>query len=143
MGQAAYIKAPGKAFRPDFRRCQPLCADAHIPKALPGQAAHRHVLMRLQKHQQRLEVGIRSVDHAPEHLSAAQRIDHFATPRGDSLRLRLCIDRKPVFEAPGIGVADADILLLDAEMNIDTTIALGRVLLRDGRMQVFCNFEDC
>ena len=42
--------------------------------------------------------------------------------------------------APG---ADADILLLDDEMNIDTTIALGRVLMREGQMQVFCNFEDC
>jgi len=39
--------------------------------------------------------------------------------------------------------ADADILLLDEELNIDTTIALGRVLLQDGKMQVFCNFEDC
>ena len=42
--------------------------------------------------------------------------------------------------APG---ADADILLLDEELNIDTTIALGRVLLQGGEMQVFCNFEDC
>ena len=42
--------------------------------------------------------------------------------------------------APG---ADADILLLDDDLNIDTTIALGRVLLREGRMQVFCSFEDC
>lgn len=42
--------------------------------------------------------------------------------------------------APG---ADADILLLDEDLNIDTTIALGRVLLREGRMQVFCSFEDC
>ena len=42
--------------------------------------------------------------------------------------------------APG---ADADILLLDDEMNINTTIALGRVLMQDGQMQVFCNFEDC
>ena len=42
--------------------------------------------------------------------------------------------------APG---ADADILLLDENLNIDTTIALGRVLLREGRMQVFCSFEDC
>lgn len=39
--------------------------------------------------------------------------------------------------------ADADILLLDEDLNIDTTIALGRVLLQDGKMQVFCNFEDC
>ena len=39
--------------------------------------------------------------------------------------------------------ADADILLLDENLNIDTTIALGRVLLQDGKMQVFCNFEDC
>ncbi len=39
--------------------------------------------------------------------------------------------------------ADADILLLDEDLNIDTTIALGRVLLREGRMQVFCSFEDC
>ena len=39
--------------------------------------------------------------------------------------------------------ADADILLLDDELNIDTTIALGRVLLKDGQMQVFCNFEEC
>ena len=39
--------------------------------------------------------------------------------------------------------ADADILLLDENLNIDTTIALGRVLLREGRMQVFCSFEDC
>ncbi len=39
--------------------------------------------------------------------------------------------------------ADADIVLLDDRMNIDTTIALGRVLLRGGEMQVFCNFEDC
>ena len=39
--------------------------------------------------------------------------------------------------------ADADILLLDEELNIDTTIALGRVLLQEGKMQVFCNFEDC
>ncbi len=39
--------------------------------------------------------------------------------------------------------ADADILLLDGELNIDTTIALGRVLLREGQMQVYCNFEDC
>ena len=39
--------------------------------------------------------------------------------------------------------ADADILLLDEELNIDTTIALGRLLLQNGQMQVFCNFEDC
>ena len=39
--------------------------------------------------------------------------------------------------------ADADILLLDEQLNIDTTIALGRVLLQGGKMQVFCNFEDC
>jgi beta-aspartyl-dipeptidase (metallo-type) len=39
--------------------------------------------------------------------------------------------------------ADADILLLDEQLNIDTTIALGRVLLKDGQMQVFCNFEEC
>ena len=39
--------------------------------------------------------------------------------------------------------ADADILLLDEHLNIDTTIALGRVLLKDGQMQVFCNFEEC
>ena len=42
--------------------------------------------------------------------------------------------------APG---ADADILLLDEQLNIDTTIALGRVLMQGGEMQVFCNFEDC
>ena len=42
--------------------------------------------------------------------------------------------------APG---ADADILLLDENLNIDTTIALGRLLLQGGKMQVFCNFEDC
>ena len=36
-----------------------------------------------------------------------------------------------------------DILLLDEDLNIDTTIALGRVLLQGGEMQVFCNFEDC
>ena len=48
-------------------------------------------------------------------------------------------DKKGVL-APG---ADADILLLDDDLNIDTTIALGRVLLREGRMQVFCSFEDC
>ena len=35
------------------------------------------------------------------------------------------------------------ILLLDEQMHIDTTIALGRVLMRGGEMQVFCNFEDC
>ena len=39
--------------------------------------------------------------------------------------------------------ADADILLLDEELNIDATIALGRLLLQNGQMQVFCNFEDC
>lgn len=39
--------------------------------------------------------------------------------------------------------ADADILLVDDELNINTTIALGRLLLQDGKMQVFCNFEDC
>jgi len=39
--------------------------------------------------------------------------------------------------------ADADILLLDEDLNIDTTIALGRLLLQEGKMQVFCNFEDC
>lgn len=42
--------------------------------------------------------------------------------------------------APG---ADADLLLLDDELNIDTTVALGRVLMRGGEMQMFCNFEDC
>lgn len=39
--------------------------------------------------------------------------------------------------------ADADILLVDDQLNIDTTIALGRLLLQEGKMQVFCNFEDC
>ena len=39
--------------------------------------------------------------------------------------------------------SDADIVLLDDQLNINTVIALGKVLLKDGKMQVFCNFEDC
>ncbi len=37
--------------------------------------------------------------------------------------------------------ADADIVLLDDKLNIDTVFALGRCLLRAGEMQVHVNFE--
>jgi beta-aspartyl-dipeptidase (metallo-type) len=39
--------------------------------------------------------------------------------------------------------SDADIVLLDDQLNIKTVIAMGKVLLKDGKMQVYCNFEDC
>ena len=43
----------------------------------------------------------------------------------------------------GTGLLLVSCTSTDEELNIDTTIALGRLLLQNGQMQVFCNFEDC
>ena len=37
--------------------------------------------------------------------------------------------------------ADADIVLLDEELNIDTVYAMGKCMLKEGKMQVAANFE--
>ena len=38
--------------------------------------------------------------------------------------------------------SDADIVLLDGDLNIQTVYAMGRCMLRDGTMTVHANFED-
>ena len=48
-----------------------------------------------------------------------------------------------IYPAKGILAAgsDADIVLLDADMNINTVYAMGKCMLKDGEMQVHANFE--